>query len=499
MPDARRLCRAALPRLHPAVMRPSYDPARHGCGIVHIGVGAFHRVHQAVYTDTALGSHGGDWRINGISLRSNLAATQLCPQDGLYTVLSKSEQSRAYRLIGAINSIIASNGNWGTKESIVAVEELARPQTSIVSLTITEKGYSRDMATGRLDSDNAGVVADLENPRTPGTATGCLVEALRLRRERGLGPFTILSCDNLSANGQAVKQVVVDYAAMVDSGLSQWIERNTAFPSTMVDRICPATTEQDRLDAEVALGLEDHGLVVTEPFSQWVIEDQFNAGRPRWEEAGAIFVGNVTLWESAKLRLLNGSHSAIAYLGALEEIEFVHVAVQKPDFTAFLDGLMDEIESTLQTPSEFDVSDYRTTVLARFQNSALPYANLQVASDGSLKLPQRLIAPALERLASGRPVGHLALAIAAWIRFVTSEDSTGQRRQIDDPLACELTKLPSSSSHGAGAVVDAALGLSQVFGAECSSNAAFREGIVVALESIVRFGAAGALAGSRQS
>ena len=483
------LCPATLSRLDPAIARPSYDPSQHGSGIVHLGVGAFHRAHQAVYTDTVLAVHGGDWRISGVSLRSPTVAEQLNPQGGLYTVASKDESGCRYRVIGAIERVIVA-----AQDPHEAIEQMAAPETKIVSITITEKGYCRDPSTGRLAVEHPGIVADLKNPRSPGTAIACIVEALRRRRERGLGSFTVMSCDNLPNNGAAVRQVVVEYSAMADDDLSQWIERNTSFPSSMVDRICPATTEADREAAAEVLGLVDRGLVVTEPFSQWVIEDQFCDGRPRWEDAGAEIVSNVAPFETAKLRLLNGSHSAIAYIGCLEGYEYVHEVIGDDSVATFVRHLMrDEIEPTLQVPDGFDVSQYIESVIERFQNSSLAYRTAQVAMDGSQKLPQRILASAMDRMDAGQSISAISLVIAAWIRFVSSEDEQGKRRELDDPLADKLARLPSSSTHSADDVVDAVLNLSDIFEARTARSAFFRNSLVVSLDSIVRYGIARAI------
>ena len=327
-----RLSPSILARLNPNVVLPGYEPSNHGVGIVHLGVGAFHRAHQAVYTDSVLALHGGDWRIAGVSLRSPTVAEQLNPQRGLYTVASKGVDSCEYRVIAAIERVIAA-----AADPHEAIEQMAAPETKIVALTITEKGYCRDASTGHLAAEHPGIVADLKDPQSPGTAIGCIVEALRRRRERDLEAFTVLSCDNLPNNGAAARQVILEYSALLDEELSRWIERNVTFPSSMVDRICPATTAADREEAEIVLGLNDQGLVVAETFSQWVIEDNFCNGRPRWEDVGVEMVRNVAPYETAKLRLLNGSHSALAYIGCLEGHEFIHEVLRDDGIAALLE------------------------------------------------------------------------------------------------------------------------------------------------------------------
>jgi len=485
----KRLSPSTLPQLDEAIARPSYELSKHGSGIVHLGVGAFHRAHQAVYTDTVLAKHGGDWRISGVSLRSPTVAEQLNPQGGLYTVVSKNNNSCQYRVIGAIERVIAASN-----DSHEAIGQMAAPGTKIVSLTITEKGYCRDPSTGHLASKHPDIVADLNTPRSPGTAIACIVEALRIRRDHGLGPFTVMSCDNLPRNGFATQRVVVEFAGLLDENLSKWIERNTAFPSSMVDRICPATTGADRVAAAEALGLDDRGLIVTEPFSQWVMEDQFCNGRPRWEDAGAEIVSDVAPYETAKLRLLNGSHSAIAYIGCLEGYEYVHEVIGNDSIAVFIRHLMkDEIGSTLQVPDGFDVSQYIDNVIGRYHNSSLPYRTAQVAMDGSQKLPQRLITPAMERLDAGQSIHAISLAIAAWIRYVSSEDEHGKRREIDDPFSAQLASVPSSTTHRASHVVEAVLKLSDIFEPRAAASASLRNSLVASLESIIRNGIADAV------
>lgn len=484
-----RLSPATLSLLNGSVARPQYDPSSHGVGIVHLGVGAFHRAHQAVYTDSALAMHGGEWRITGVSLQSPTVAEQLNPQGGLYTVASMDDQSCTYRVIGAIERVIAS-----AQDSHETIEQMAAPQTKIVSLTITEKGYCRDPSTGVLAIEHPGIVADLNDPRSPGTAVGYIVEALRRRRKRGLDGFTVLSCDNLPSNGAAARQVVVEYAELLDADLSRWIESSVSFPSSMVDRICPATTAADREAAANVLGLDDRGLVVAEPFSQWVIEDQFCNGRPRWEDIGAELVTDVGPFETAKLRLLNGSHSALAYIGCLSGHEFIHEVMSDGSIAAFARHLMEEeIQSTLQVPDGFDVGQYIESIIGRFRNSSLPYRTAQVAMDGSQKLPQRLLGTAMDRLDANRGIGAISLAIAAWIRYVSGEDEHGRRRVPDDPLKDQLAGLPSSTTNSASDVVDAVLGLADVFETRVARSAVFRNGLVMSLESIVRFGVRGAI------
>jgi len=484
-----RLSLSTLAELNEGIVLPGYVPSHHGTGIVHLGVGAFHRAHQAVYTDEALALHGGDWRITGVSLRSPIVADQLNPQSGLYTVASIGADASEYRVIAGIERVIAA-----AADPHEAIELMATSATKIVSLTITEKGYCRDASTGHLAIEHPGIKADLNDPRSPGTAVGYIVEALRRRHECGLGGFTVLSCDNLPNNGAAARQVVLEYSALLDKDLSRWIENNVTFPSSMVDRICPATTAADREKAANVLGLNDLGLVVAEPFSQWVIEDEFCNGRPQWEDVGAEMVTDVAPYETAKLRLLNGSHSALAYIGCLEGHEFIHEALSDDSVAAFIRHLMKkEVLSTLSVPDGFDIAEYIGSILARFRNASMPYRTAQVAMDGSQKLPQRLIASAIDRMDAGQSVSAISLAIAAWIRYVSGEDEHGLRRVLDDPMGYQLANLPSSTTNSASDVVDAALGLADIFEPRAASSSVFRNSLVASLESIVHNGVLGAI------
>ena len=484
-----RLSSKTLAGVPETVSRPRYAPGEHGVGIVHIGVGAFHRAHQAVYTDSALGLHGGDWRIAGVALRSAKAADQLNPQDGLYTVATKGPGIDEYRIVGSISGVHES-----VSDSRSAIGDMSADTTRIVSLTVTEKGYCRDSATGDLNMTSPGVRTDLEHAASPRTAIGCITEALRQRMNRGLAPFTVLSCDNLPANGEATRKVVVQFAELVDVELAGWIRRNVSFPSTMVDRICPATTAEDLQAAYRAMNVRDDGLVVAESFTQWVIQDQFAAGRPRWEDAGAEMVGDVTPFEIAKLRMLNGSHSTLAYLGCLMGDEYIHQALARPAAESFLRILMlEEIIPTLNAESDEQKASYLETLIDRFRNESLAHRSAQVAMDGSQKIPQRLLAAAEERMAAGGSIDAISFAVALWLRFVSGNDCTGNRREVDDPLQAQLLQLPSSETYSAEQVAAGALELVDVFGSTLGASSRFRSSLADALQAIQREGAEGAM------
>ncbi len=313
-----RLSAASLGSLPSTVAAPAYDRGSRASGIVHIGTGAFHKAHQAVYTDDALAASGGDWMITGVSLRSGDVADQLNPQDGLYTLVVRGQEGTSARVIGSIARVLVA-----PRDRQAVLEALAAPETKIVSLTITEKGYGVDPKTGGLDRTHASVAPDLAAPRAPSGAVGYIVEGLRLRRERGIAPFTALCCDNLPHNGRVLKRLVMEFANAVDPGLAAWIGDSVPFPSTMVDRITPASTDRTSAEVEELIGQRDMAAVETEPFTQWVVEDDFVAGRPDWEAGGAIFARDVAPYEKMKLRMLNGAHSMLAYSGYIAGHQYV--------------------------------------------------------------------------------------------------------------------------------------------------------------------------------
>jgi fructuronate reductase len=485
MSALRRLSIATLDSLPPVVQRPAYDPRRHAIGIVHFGIGAFHRAHQAAYTEDVLGRVGGDWRIAGVSLRGSTVAEQLNPQDGLYAVNVRAADRSSYRVVAAVDRVLEAR-----RSPAAVLAQLAAPGVKIVSLTVTEKGYCHDPASGALNAAHPEVREDLARPDEPTTALGYLVAALRGRRARGAAPFTVLCCDNLPHNGAMLRGLVLQLADLMDTQLRAWIEANVSFPSTMVDRITPPTTAADTAEAARALGVEDRGVVVTEPFSQWVIEDGFGTDRPRWETAGAAIVGDVAPYELAKLRLLNGSHSALAYLGYLAGHTYVHEAMNDSALARFVAGLMRaEIAPTLAPPAGFDLERYELDLLARFRNPALNHRTWQIAMDGSQKLPARLLGTVRDRLTASRPIAGLALAIAGWMRYVGGIDERGAAIDVRDPLHAELAAAARSSGGAPRDLAAALLRIKAIFGADLGRDAAFASAVTGALEELFARGA----------
>jgi len=427
-----RLCLKNLSLLANTVLAPGYlENDLPGVGIVHLGIGQFAKAHLACYTDTVLGQVGGDWRIAGASLQSKTSVTQLAPQDNLYSVTSQSEGCSELRVIGALAEVLAVQ--FGDRLKLL--EYLLSSSTRIVSLTVTEKGYYQN-AAGNLDLDHADIQADLANPNEPVTAIGWLVLAIKLRREQGTPPFTPLALDNLMSNGAILKSMVLEFSKHLNSDLGHYIKQNIPFPSTMVDRIVPAIDAASVEATKVSLGMMDQACVHTELFSQWVVEDRFVSGRPKWELAGAILCDDVAPFETMKLRLLNGAHSSLAYLGVLLQHTTVADCMNDASVRSYIETLMrTEIQPLVSAPAGFDLDYYITQLLARFSNSSLRHRCEQIAMDGSQKIPQRLLPVLEERLERGLPVTYLVFALAAWMVFVQRQDC------LIDPRSSELKSL----------------------------------------------------------
>ncbi len=485
-----RLSDRALGRLAPDITRPAYDRAAQKIGIVHLGIGAFHRAHQAAFVDERMAAGERDWAILGASLRAPDTRDALAPQDGLYTLAERDAEGERARIVGAVTRLLVA-----PESPADLLEAMTAPQVRIVSLTVTEKGYCHDPATGELREDHPDIRHDLAAPGLPRSAPGFLVEALARRRAAGIPPFTVLCCDNLPANGKLLRRITGRLAGLRDAGLGHFIENEVAFPCTMVDRIVPATTPADREAVAVRLGLSDAWPVVTEPFRQWVIEDEFTAGRPRFEEAGAELVADAAPYEAMKLRLLNGSHSALAYLGYLAGHATVAEAMAAPGFAPFIRGLMDhEISPTLRVPARTDLAAYKAALLRRFSNPALQHRTLQIAMDGSQKIPQRLLATVHARLDDGAPITRLALALAAWMRFVSGTDEQGRAMDVRDPLAGRLRALADAAGPSPEALVPALLGVREIFEPALAADPRLAGAIRAALSTLYRDGAVRAVA-----
>lgn len=463
---------------------PAYDRAAISPGIVHLGIGAFHRAHMAAYVDSLL-KDNPTWGIVGASLRRPDTRDALAPQDFLYTLAVRSAAGTECRIIGSILDVLDAN-----QQRRQLIELMADPAIRIVSLTVTEKGYCHDPATGALDEKHPDIVHDLAHPDEPISAPGLIVAALALRAERGLVPFTVMSCDNLPSNGRTAKRIVTRFATLARPDLADYFAR-VAFPSTMIDRIVPATTDADRAIVTELTGLDDAWPIMTEPFTQWVIEDDFPAGRPPFETVGAELVADVEPYELMKLRMLNGSHSTMAYLGYLSGYQYVAEAVSDLNLRQLIHGLMtEEVIPTLPMPAE-QLGQYRDQLLERFANPALRHRTWQIAMDGTQKLPQRLLGTVRDRLAAGQPFTRLALGVAAWMRYVTGIDEAGNPIEVKDPHAARLRALADAAGRDAEKLAAALLSVSEVFGTDLPDNPAFRSAVTGHLAALFANGAAG--------
>ncbi len=478
-----RLSLSTLSSLPQSVARPGYDPAHVQVGILHLGLGAFHRAHQAVYTDDVL-AVDPRWGICGVSLKTPRAVEPLAAQDGLYTLLTRTGDGTTARVIGSLRETMFA----GASRSAL-VQRFADPRITVVTSTVTEKGYCHEPATGALNAAHPDVAHDLVHPDEPESAIGILVAGLAARQAAGAGPLTFVCCDNLPHNGRLVEGLVQAFARHRDAALAAWIREHVAFPSTMVDRIVPATTDVDIAEVERQLELRDAAPVTAEPFGQWVIENRIAAARPRWEDAGAQVVADVAPFELMKLRLLNGSHSTLAYLGFLMDQEFVWQASRHPLLATLIERQMaEEIVPTLQRPEGTDLADYCGQLMERFRNSALPHKTRQIAMDGSQKLPQRLLGTVRDRLADGAPIRHLTLAVAGWIRYASGADERGGRIDVQDPLADTFRQIVRDANGDPGPVADGFLDLVSVFGADLVAHFAFREAVREQVVSLFRDG-----------
>ncbi|MDI9894142.1 mannitol dehydrogenase family protein [Rhodococcus sp. IEGM 1381] len=431
-------------------------------GIVHLGVGAFHRAHQAAFTyEAALLTGETNWGITGFTQRSNTVVEQLAPQDGLFTLVQKGIEQTTATVVGSMLDVRNATANPDA-----VVEAIADPATHIVTLTVTEKGYRLDPASGRLRLDDPEIVADLSG-RPPRTVVGQLVAGLA-RRIAGDSPVTVLCCDNLPSNGRILSELVHAFVAARgrDDGLAEWIRRRVTFPSSMVDRIVPATTDDDRADNERRTGLRDDALVVCEPFRQWVIEDDFAGPRPAWERVGVQFVEDVEPWETMKLRVLNGTHSVLAYLGILRGHSTIAEAVGDPVLYEICRTMvLRDVAPTVA--AGMDAVGYGDEVRVRFANPALKHTTRQVAMDGSQKLGPRLLGTVRDATSAGGSTGMLALAVGAWCAFVLEEAKAG--RVLDDPLSTQLSRAGSASD---------LLDIDSIFGPDLGATSPFGTQVV---------------------
>lgn len=428
---------ANLKSLGPGIAVPTYPRERLKRAWVHIGVGAFHRAHQAVYLDDLAEQRRTDqWGLCGLGLLPGDKRMEeaLLPQQCLYTVVERSASAETARVVGAMTDYLFAPDN---REHVLRV--LAGADTRIVSLTITEGGYNFNQVTGEFEATNPAVQSDVQHPSTPTTVFGYICEALDRRRRAGLTPFTVLSCDNLQGNGAIAKKMMVSFAALRDERLAAWIAGNVAFPNSMVDRIAIQTTDEDREMVARTFGIADAWPVVTEPFRQWVIEDAFCNGRPPLQEVGAQLVEDVHPYEMMKIRLLNASHQAMGYLGYLCGYRYIHEVMNDPQFQEFIRRLMDvEVTPLLAPVPGVDLDDYKRSLIERFANPKIRDQVSRICFDASARMPKFLLPSLSEALASGRPHALLTLAVAGWFRYLFGVDEQGEPILVEDHLAGEL-------------------------------------------------------------
>jgi mannitol 2-dehydrogenase len=422
------------------VPMPGYDRSSVTTGVVHFGVGGFHRAHQAMYHDRLM-NHGQalDWGICGVGVMPGDRRMKevLDAQDGLYTLVVKHRDGTYEpRVIGAITEYL-----FAPDDPEAVIEKMADESIRIVSLTVTEGGYNIHNVTGEFDPSTPDVAHDLEPGATPRTTFGLITEALRRRRERGLAPFTVMSCDNLPGNGHLAKKVFTAFARLREPGLGDWVQREVRFPNSMVDRITPATTDDDRAGILERFGIDDQWPVVCEPFTQWALEDAFSAGRPPYEDAGVQVVDDVAPYELMKLRLLNASHQALCYFAYLSGYRLVHEAAQDPLFQGFLRGYMDEEATpTLAPVPGVDLDDYKRTLIERFSNPEVRDTIARLCAESSDRIPKWLLPVVRQQLAAGGEIGRSAAVVASWARYAEGVDERGEPIEVVDRLKDTLMR-----------------------------------------------------------
>ncbi len=434
-----------LASMSPIVKTPSYDRDKVKTSIVHIGVGNFHRSHEAYYTNELMERYGVlDCGICGIGLLDydRRIYNILKDQDGLYTLVIKElDGSLSAKVIGSIVEFI-----FAPENPIAVIEKMANPDIKIISLTITEGGYNLNEGTGEFDFSNPVIVEDMKNPMSPKTVFGYLAQAMKLRMQRGIGGCTIQSCDNIQGNGNVAKKSLLNYVEKAEPELLPWIEKNVSFPNAMVDRITPVTVAADILKLQEEFHVDDQWPVVCEPFIQWVIEDDFAAGRPEWEKVGAQFVENVVPFENMKLRLLNAGHSVLGMLGALHGYNTIDEAARDEDFSFFLKAFMDnEATPTLGDLGDINLEKYKMSLIERFQNIYIKDLIARICLESSAKIPIFLLPTIKAQLKNGGDFARAAFVVAAWCKYNDGVDENGKNYVIEDAMSNELIRAAALS------------------------------------------------------
>jgi fructuronate reductase len=460
----RRLSRSLLPELPRSARQPQYDRESLRIGMAHIGVGAFHRCHQAEFIDDMLEVRFGRWGVLGVNLTAPKLSDLLAPQDCLYSRTLRQDARAETRIIGALREVIDVTDKASAETAVAA---LGGPEISVTTITVTEKGYCLTPSTGALDLDNPALRADLEGALPPRTLLGLLALALERRRQTGGGPLTLISCDNVPSNGARLGAAMLNFAALRSAALTRWVEGRVTFPCTMVDRIVPATTPDDVEEVSIALGARDPVAVVGEPFRQWVIEDKFAGNRPPLDLAGAEFVADAKPYEHIKMRVLNAAQSTLAHQGALVGHEFTYQAAADPVLTALTRRMLEqETSTTLPKLAGMEVAPYIDQSMERIRNTAIHHRCHQIGTDGSQKIVQRLIDPLRERLAAARPAGLLALAVASWIAYgLSGARRFGARWTLSDPYAETVIAIGETNSDWTE-LAESVLAIAPIFGTD---------------------------------
>ncbi len=479
-----RLAPSALQALAPTIHRSAVPRAQLSVGIVHLGLGNFARAHQLAYTEAAMQASGAwRWATVGVSLITPSTIEKLAPQLGLYTLLVRDSAGTQAQLIEGLTQLL-----FAPRDAEAVTARIADPNTAIVTLTITEKGYCIDAATGGLDRTREEIAHDRTyTDAPPRSALGWLRRGLRARMEAGAGPMTLISCDNLRSNGRALERVLTAFCAD-DPALCAWMAMHLSFPCTMVDRIVPATTEADIEQAQAVSGLYDAAPVACEPFTQWVIEDRFAGPRPAWERAGAQIVADVGPYEMMKLRLLNAAHSTLAYAGYVAGYETVADTMDDATLATLAEGVMRAAARTLPASIQGESEAYIAALLSRFRNRALKHRTAQIAMDGSLKIPLRVLDTVRDLLATDADTTLHAFAVAAWMRYVFAEDEAGQKIDIRDPLAEQFAQLKQRHAYDALSFADALFALPSIFTDDLAQAISFKREVKHHLSTIFRDG-----------
>ena len=480
-PPLRPLTQATLHSHDARVAVPTYDRGALTPAVVHLSVGGFSRAHQLIYFDELAERRiSTGWGVVGVGLRQRHLQEALAPQDHLYTVVERSPDGERARVVGVLVDYL-----YAPDDPAAVLDRLSDPRTRLVTLTITPAGYLVDPHTRAFAADDPDVARDLAEPSAPATVFGYLVEALDRRRRAGLAPFTVVSCDNLHRNGEITRASIVGLAGLRDEVLARWITDRVAFPSSMVDRITPQTSPEERAALAARYGVDDRWPVVTEPFSQWFVEDTFSNGRPPLDEVGVRFVPDVGDYELMKTRLLNASHSALGHLGSLAGYARMDELMGDPVFATYVGRLMDdEVTPLLPQPDGVDLADYKRTLLQRFANPAIADRLARLCRRGSAKLPQHLLPSLRQSRAEGRPAPLLTLAVAGWCRYLRGTDDDGRPLPLEDARAAELQALALRG----GSDPRPLLGVREVFG-DLGDDPCFVAELTGALECLDRLGA----------